>query len=140
MGTDRVTRGDFGSLRLAAGPEGLTGRSALGQLRREAVPDRCGAESEEKGRCAAGGQSVDRWTGIALRRTDRPGDEKPVAVVGRGARKPGTLLSNFPLLCANIVKKDREKGGKKKKDMKMIFRFLFFFGGFYLLIILKDDL
>lgn len=97
-----MTRGDFGSLRLAAGPEGLTGRRALGQLRREAVPDRCGAESDEKDRCAAGGQSADRWTGIALRKTNRPRDEKPVAVVGRGARKPGTVLSNFPLLCAKI--------------------------------------
>lgn len=67
-------RGDFGSLRLAAGPEGLTGGRVLGQLRREAVPDRCGAESGEKGRCPAGGQSADGWTGIVPRRTDRTRD------------------------------------------------------------------
>lgn len=66
-------RGDFGSLRLAAGPEGLTGRSALGQLRRKAVPDRCGAESEEKGRCAVGGQSMDPWTGFAFSGQTYPG-------------------------------------------------------------------
>lgn len=90
LGTDRVTHADFGSPRLAAGPEGLTGRSALGRLRREAVPDRCGAESAARGRGAAGG----RWGGRARTdgRTDRPRGEEPVAVVGRGARKPGTLL------------------------------------------------
>lgn len=37
----------------------------------------------------AGRQSADRWTGIAPRRTDRPRDEKPVAVVGRAGARAG---------------------------------------------------
>lgn len=90
LGTDRVTRGDFGSLRLAAGPE-LTGGRALGQLGREAARTDAG-QVGEKGRCPAGGQSADGRTGIVPAGQTDPGTKKPVAVVGRadgrGTRKP----------------------------------------------------